>query len=177
MKTYIALFRGINVGGNNILPMKDVTQILNELGADNVRTYIQSGNVVFQHAARSRTKLKDQIRSAVEASHNFKPQLLLLDGGDLAAAVENNPYSTDIGKALQFYFLESAPKQPDLEKMRDLQSNTEQFTLTDKVCYLSAPDGVGRSKLAAKIEQCLGVPATARNWNTVSKLMQMTHVE
>jgi uncharacterized protein (DUF1697 family) len=173
VKTYIALFRGINVGGNNILPMKDLVKTLDKSGCENVRTYIQSGNVVFRHKSISKIKLAEEIRSAIEFNHGFKPWIMILDSNDLMKAVKNNPYPTEIGKAVHFYFLEAIPDSPDIKKMKEIKAKTEEFKLTDKVCYLYAPDGIGRSKLAAKIETCVGVTATARNWNTVNKLTQM----
>lgn len=96
-KTVIALFRGINVGGNHILPMK----------------------------------------------------------------------------SLHFFFLESKPCNPELEKLSELKTESEKFELIDCVFYLYAPEGIARSKLAAQVEKCVGVPTTARNWNTVSKLLSM----
>ena len=175
MKTYIALFRAINVGGKNILPMKGLIQTLENIGSEKVHVYIQTGNVVFQHKSKSKATLKDTIFSAVELNHGFKPELLILDTNDFEKAVESNPYSTETGKFLHFYFLESAPEAPNIQKMNDMKAKTEEFKLVNKVCYLYAPDGVGRSKLAAKIENCVGVTATARNWNTVHKLTQMIH--
>jgi uncharacterized protein (DUF1697 family) len=79
------------------------------------------------------------------------------------------------GKSLHFFFLASTPAKPDLDALAKLKSSSEEFKLGKNVFYLHAPDGIGRSKLAAKVEKALGVPATARNWNTVSKLMVMVH--
>ena len=91
----------------------------------------------------------------------------------MASAIENNPFDTADGKALLFFFLISPPKSPDLAGLARLKSETEQFWLHDKVFYLYAPDGIGRSKLAAKADKYINASATARNWNTVSKLMTM----
>ena len=90
-------------------------------------------------------------------------------------AVSRNPFpaTDEQHKTLHFYFLESAPPHPDLASLDALKSATEQFTLIDSVFYLHAPDGIGRSKLAVKVERALGVPATARNWRTVNKLLEM----
>ena len=173
MKTYIALFRGINVGGKNILPMKDLVGLLEGMGCEKVRTYIQSGNVVFQHKKKHKIKLASEISAKILDAHGFDPKVLLLDLSDLRDAVDNNPFETKVGKALHFFFLESVPKKPDFEKLTAVKTSTEKFELINNVFYLYAPDGIGRSKLAAKVEQCLGVPVTARNWNTVSKLVSM----
>jgi len=129
MTAYVALFRGINVGGKHILPMQDLRDILGALGCENVRTYIQSGNAVFESSS------------------------------------EPTP------KFLHVWFLADDPVDPDLGMLTELRTGNEEFTLGDGAFYLHAPDGIGRSKLAAKVDKCLGVQTTARNWNTVSKLL------
>ncbi len=173
VNTYIALFRGINVGGNNMLPMGGLVEILERLGCENVKTYIQSGNAVF-HTKKNNTKtIAEEISSKIHESHGFKPKILLLRISEMEEAVENNPFKTAEGKALHFFFLESTPEKPDLAGLTAVKSKTEEFALKTKVFYLYAPDGAGRSKLAARVEQSLAVPVTARNWNTVSKLFEM----
>ena len=99
--------------------------------------------------------------------------MLLLGVTELEDAIKNNPFKTIEGKSLHFFFLESTPIKPNLDKLANVKSNSEEFKLDKNIFYLYAPDGVGRSKLAAKVEQALGVPVTARNWNTVSKLFAM----
>lgn len=172
MNTYIALFRGINVGGKNILPMKDLVRILEGLGCEKVKTYIQSGNAVFRAKENQIKKIAEKLSSKILGSHGFNPKLLLLGVAELEDAIKNNPFKTK-GKTLHFFFLESTPVKPDLDELTNVKSNSEEFKLDKKIFYLHAPDGVGRSKLAAKVEQALGVPVTARNWNTVSKLIEM----
>lgn len=173
MNTYIALFRGINVGGKNILPMKALVKIFEDIGCWNVKTYIQSGNVVFQIESVKSNEIAGKIGLEVSEQYQFQPKVLLLESTELYNAVKNNPFETENGKALHFFFLESPPKTPDLEKLASIKSDSEEFTLKQNVFYLYAPDGIGRSKLAAKIEKYLDVPVTARNWNTVSKLVSM----
>jgi uncharacterized protein (DUF1697 family) len=173
MNTYIALFRGINVGGKTVLPMKDLVEILEGLGCEKVRTYIQSGNAIFQcNKDRGRTIGKDT-SSEILKRYGFGPKILLIEEAALQDAIDNNPYETGDGKALHFFFLDSHPAHPDLEQLMSIKARSEEFKLNKSIFYLHAPDGIGRSKLAAKVEQALGVPATARNWNTVSKLMAM----
>ena len=175
MKTYIALFRGINVGGKNILPMKELVALLQNLGAQGVKTYIQSGNAVFLHQAEQVAELSDRIRAAISESHGFEPQVLLLDVAELEQAIASNPFpqAESDPKTLHLYFLADSPENPDLEMLDSLKQDTEQYSLNDKVFYLYAPDGIGRSKLATRVEKSLGVAATARNWRTVSKIMAM----
>ena len=173
METYVALFRGINVGGKHRLPMQNLVKVLEEAGCRRVRTYIQSGNVVFQARKQDRQTLARQISQEISAAKGFAPMVLLLTEDTLREAVANNPYPTEEGKALHFFFLDTPAVTPDLERLTDLKARSEAFTLKRSTFYLHAPDGIGRSKLAAKVEQCLGVPVTARNWNTVRKLLEM----
>lgn len=173
MNTYIALLRGINVGGRNILPMKDLVGILEGMGCEKINTYIQSGNVVFQSKEKQSSKIAGEISSKILESHGFEPKVLLLEIAELQDAIKNNPFETEDGKALHFFFLDSHPKDPDLERLMAVKLKSEEFSLNKNIFYLYTPDGIGRSKLAAKVEQCMGVPVTARNLNTVSKLIAM----
>jgi uncharacterized protein (DUF1697 family) len=175
MNTIIALLRGINVGGHNKLPMRDLKAILAEIGLVNVQTYIQSGNVVCQTNRTDLLVLSEEISAAIGESHSFVPRILLLGLADLATAVAQNPFpaTDDQHKTLHFYFLESTPSNIDLAGLEAIKTKTEQFALIDTVFYLYAPEGIGRSRLAAKVEKALGVATTSRNWRTVSKMMEM----
>jgi uncharacterized protein (DUF1697 family) len=175
MKTYIALFRGINVGGRSTLPMKELVIILEELGCQNVRTYIQSGNAVFESDASDASRLSKSISTEIEKRRGFAPHILLLSLQELEKAVANNPFpeGKDDPRALHVGFLASAPGQPDLKKLESLRAEKERFQLVANIFYLHAPDGIGRSRLAASTERLLGVPMTDRNWRTVCKLLEM----
>jgi uncharacterized protein (DUF1697 family) len=175
MNTFIALFRGINVGGNNILPMRDLVKVLEGLGLENVKTYIQSGNVVFQSVNTNAFELSQEISATIEITHGFAPQVLLLGMKELQDAIASNPFPEGERepKTLHLFFLDSIPQNPDLETLESIKTDSEQFELINKVFYLHAPDGIGRSKLAAKVEKAVGVAATARNWRTVSEVMSM----
>jgi uncharacterized protein (DUF1697 family) len=169
MNTLIALFRGINVGGKNKVVMKELVSLMQDNGYENVQTYIQSGNVVFN----SRGDIDGDISSLVDKHFGFKPAVLLLTFEDLGKAIANNPFTSSEGKACHFYFCDTQIKAVDTEKLDALKTETEEYVVKDKVFYLHAPDGVGRSKLAANIEKCIGLTLTARNLNTVLKLEQM----
>jgi uncharacterized protein (DUF1697 family) len=166
MKTYIALFRGINVGGNNKVIMKELVSVMHDYGFKNVRTYIQSGNVVFD----SELKPEEELSSLVEKHFGFKPAVMILTTEYLKIANENNPFSHSEGKACHFYFCDEEINALDTEKLEALKEETEEYAVKGKVFYLHAPSGIGRSKLAANVEKCIGLPVTARNLNTVLKL-------
>ena len=175
MKTYIALFRGINVGGNNMLPMKELVAVLEDLGAQSVRTYIQSGNAVFRSREKDASRLSNEIRAAIKRRRGFEPHVLLLGLEDLERAIEKNPFpeAESDPKTLHAGFLASVPKNPDLTTLERLRQDDERFDLVGKVFYLHAPKGIGRSKLAARAEKLLGVAMTDRNWRTVRKAWEM----
>ncbi|MGI9050353.1 MAG: DUF1697 domain-containing protein [Rubrobacteraceae bacterium] len=175
MKTYIALFRGINVGGNNLLPMKDLVDIRESIGLRDVKTYIQSGNAVFQSEETDASLLSNRISAAIEESRGFEPRVLLLDLEEIERAVEANPFpeAESEPKTLHLFFLASVPENPDLSALEGIKSGSERFVLADSVFYLHAPDGIGRSRLAANAEKLVGVSMTARNWRTVCKVMAM----
>jgi uncharacterized protein (DUF1697 family) len=175
MKTYIALFRGINVGGKNTLPMKELVALLEGLGCRNAKTYIQSGNAVFESRIINTSRLSNSISIEIKKRRGFQPFVLLLGIKELEKAITNNPFpeAENDPKALHVGFLASAPKNPDLKTLESLRSASERFRLIDHVYYLHAPEGVGRSKLAANTERLLGVLMTDRNWRTVFKIMEM----
>jgi uncharacterized protein (DUF1697 family) len=173
MNTYIALFRGINIGGHHLLPMGELVTLLEKIGLQNIKTYIQSGNVVFQTAKGHRSRLSRVISQKVQENFGFAPKVLLLNEKQLLDAIKHNPFDTLNGKALHFFFMDSVPQAPDQERLAAIKTSTEEFKLDGSVFYLFTPEGVGRSKLAASVEKCLGIPTTARNWNTITKLLAM----
>ena len=175
MKTYIALFRGVNVGGTNVLPMKDLVALLENIGSQNVKTYIQSGNAVFQNQEENPSLLSNKIRVTLKKRHGLEPQVLLLTPEEIERAIESNPFpeAESEPKTLHIHFLATMPKNPDLDALESIKSDRERFALKDRVFYLHAPDGIGRSKLAANTEKLLGVAITGRNWRTVCKIMTM----
>ncbi len=175
MKTYIALFRGINVGGHNKMPMKELASLLEGLGLVGVRTYIQSGNVVFRASKGTAAQWSETIRTAVEGGFGFSPWVLVMEASALAKAAAANPYPQAEAdhKTLHLFFLAAKPKSNDLEAMDRIKTPTESYTLLGTVFYLHAPDGIGKSKLAERTERLLGVEATARNWRTVREVLAL----
>jgi uncharacterized protein (DUF1697 family) len=175
MNTYIALFRGINVAGKNCLPMNRLVALLQDLGAKNARTYIQSGNAVFQSAEKNASRLARQLTAEIKKRHGFEPHVLVLEFEAIDAAIAKNPFPEAEAhpSSLHLGFLDSAPRNPDLDKLDRLKKASERFHLRDSVFYLHAPEGFGTSKLAASSEKLLGVPMTYRNWRTVCKVREL----
>ena len=175
MATWIAFLRGINVGGNSLLPMKELTALMEKSGCADIRTYIQSGNVVFSATKAQAQQLPKHIGAHVMKTRGFTPGVLVLGTAELKRAADANPYpkATPEPKSLHLFFLGAAPKSPDLDALNRIKTASEEFILDGKVFYLHAPNGVGTSKLAARAEKLLGVPATARNWRTVTTVLTM----
>jgi uncharacterized protein (DUF1697 family) len=175
MNTYIALFRGINVGGNQMLPMKELKVVCEQQGCVDVQTYIQSGNVIFRSAMTDVDRLAKQLTAAVSKSHGFEPRVLVRTRADLEKAAAGNPFpeASDNPKSVHLFFLAESPKKPDLKACEAVKATTERFALKGSIFYLHTPDGFGTSKLAARAEKLLGVAATARNWRTVMTLLEM----
>ena len=175
MNLHVALLRGVNVGGNGSLPMEELVAALEEIGARKVRTYIQSGNAVFESAERNVARLAKQLSAEILKRRGFEPHVHILTLEALAKAIAENPFPEAVSdpSSLHLGFLAASPRSPDLKKLSSLRKESERFHLTESVFYLHAPEGVGRSKLAASSEKLLGVPMTDRNWRTVCEVMQM----
>ena|SRR2546425_13025298 len=175
MNTYIALLRGINVGGSHLLPMKELKLVLEKSGCVDVQTYIQSGNAIFRSSMSDAARVAKRLTAAISKSHGFEPLVLVLTPGELENAAVRNPFpeASENPKSLHVFFLAGLPKQPDLMSIDALKAKAERFALKGRTFYLHTPDGFGTSKLAARAEGLLGVEATARNWRTVTTLLEM----
>jgi uncharacterized protein (DUF1697 family) len=186
-QTWIALLRGVNVGGKNKLPMKELAALLETLGLSDVRTYIQSGNAVFQGPRGPAPALAAAIASAIEDTFDFRPGVIVIGKEEFAKAAASNPFpeaAQEDGKTLHLFFLGEAPPKGGSKKKSAAKTldaacldavtlPSERWRVAGAVFYLHAPEGFGNSKLAAKAERCLGVPATARNWRTVCELLKL----
>jgi uncharacterized protein (DUF1697 family) len=178
MSSWVVLLRGINVGGKNIVPMKQLSEMLVGLDCQNVQTYIQSGNVLLQHHESNSQTLSKHIAEQMEQSFGFKPHILLLTLTQFECAAANNPFpeAQSEPKTLHVFFIAESATRANLEVLTALKKDNESFSLVEQVFYLHAPEGIGRSKLAAKVEKVFGVPTTARNWSTVSKLLTLAEL-
>jgi uncharacterized protein (DUF1697 family) len=173
---WIALFRGINVGGHAPLPMKTLPALMAKCGCTDARTYIQSGNVVFRSSVKDAETLATRIGKAVLAAHKHEPRVFLLTDTEYKKALAANPYrkaADEHPQYLHLFFLDGKPDKPDLEKLESLKTNGEEFTLKGEVFYLHTPNGFGTSKLAARAMSGLGVDGTARNFRTCKTLAEM----
>lgn len=168
MKSYILLFRGINVGGKNLVPMKELKILLEGEGYGDVKTYIQSGNVVLSVASNPAKR----VAAIVETEFGISPDVFAIEKSEFENIVVANPYHSYEGKTVHFYFCSEKPKL-NLNKVKSFISSSESYELKGNVFYLHAPNGIARSKLVLNIESCLGVSYTGRNLNTVLKLREL----
>ena len=173
MAMYIALFRGINLAGRHMLPMKDLKLLIEKTGCLDVQTYIQSGNVVFRSAADP-AKLSAQLTAAVSRRYGFAPRVVVRTLAQLEKAAAGNPFpeACEHPTTLHLFFLAETAKNADLESLNAIRTS-ERFALKGTTFYLHTPAGFGNSKLGQRVERALGVEATARNWRTVSSLIEL----
>ncbi|MBA6354187.1 DUF1697 domain-containing protein [Colwellia sp. BRX8-4] len=168
MQKFIVLFRGINVGGNNILPMKELVPLLEQSGYESVSSYIQSGNIVL----KSPKNPTEQVQSIISKNFGFAPAVFSLEESVFSTSALNNPYKEFEGKFVHFYFCKNNINLVQ-DKLNKYISSSEEYTVKGNVLYLYAPQGIGRSKLVANVESCLGQSATGRNLNTINKISTM----
>lgn len=175
MQTWVALLRGINVGGNNLLPMQNLRVLLEDIGLRNARTYIQSGNCVFESDETDPEALSQQISDRIGLTFEFRPRVMVLTAQQLKRAVEKNPYpeAAMTPEFIHLYFLSQPAVDADLRVIQELKTPTEHITISKTVAYLYTPDGIGRSKLASQLERHLKVDVTARNLRSASKIAEL----
>ena len=175
MQTWIALLRGVNVGGKNILPMADLRRVLDQAGFLNVRTYIQSGNCVFGSPLTHRQDVSMGVADAIEGEFGFRPAVLSITVPEARQALANIPFREaceDPGN-LHLFFLSQPAPATDLDRLEALKGESEQFHLQHQVFYLHAPNGIARSKLAARAEKLIGVDMTVRNLRSIEKILSL----
>ena len=172
MTIYIALLRGINVGGSRKVPMAQLREAFVGAGATDVVTYIQSGNVALRHPARSVDELRVELEGAIEASFGFEVPVVLRTKAQLAAVVEHNPYPTDEPTQLSVVFFNEGPAPGAFDHVDAAAAAPEEFLVRGNEVYLHLPNGMGRAKLPPLMGKALAA-GTARNWRTVRKLVDL----
>ncbi|MDZ4290120.1 MAG: DUF1697 domain-containing protein [Prosthecobacter sp.] len=173
---YLILFRG--VGGKTQLPTKELREKLTEAGFENVATYINSGNAILR-SPLSREKVVATIADICRAEFEFDKTIFARTLQEWDALIAHNPFSkaaTESPTTVHAALLETPPKAENLERVRACAANGEEIRVIDGVAYLHTPHGFGKSKMAAKFDQWIGVTNTARNWNTVLKLADLARI-
>jgi uncharacterized protein (DUF1697 family) len=169
---YVILFRG--VGGATQLPTAPLRAVLADAGFRNVATYINSGNALVR-SRLARQKVIDKIAGICRREFGFDKDIYAVSRDEWADLIDRNPFPDAVatGKWLHAAVLESEPDPAKVEALRGYAEEGERIAVVGKVAYLHTPYGFGTSKFAARFDKGIGVPNTARNWNTVLKLMEL----
>jgi uncharacterized protein (DUF1697 family) len=173
--TFIALYRSINVGGNNPVKMAVLRELHESLGHKAVKSYVQSGNVAFRGEGTAK-KVSADIAAAFARTFGFEAKVMVRDSADWEKLISGNPYPEEAAAGptrVHAAICEGTPDAARLAARREKTGGPERFEARPGVVYLHAPDGVGRSKFAAGMERACGVPATVRNWRTIEALNLM----
>jgi len=173
---YLALLRGINVGGKNKLPMKDLTDLFVKAGCREVRTFIQSGNVIFSADPDRSTSLPGVITAGIAERFGLKVPVMLRTTDQLAYVVHNNPFIEEGAdqNTLHVVFLADQPDDERVEKLDPDRSPPDVYIAWDQEIYLRLPNGAGNSKLTnAYFDATLATISTGRNWRTVTTLLEL----
>ncbi len=177
MPTYIAMLRGINVGPGKIVKMERLRASFEALGFDGVKTYVQSGNVIFESEQKSPAGLSNKIEEKIQRDFGFTVPVLLKTSKEIDQIVSDNPLLKEKGidhSKLHVTFLSDAPPKMAVKVLEPLATSRERFRILNREIYLYCPDGYGRTKLSNNaIEKKLSVVATTRNWRTVNTLLEM----
>ncbi len=173
---YLALLRGINVGGNTKLPMKELVTAMEADGFDEVATYLRTGNVFFRSEESDSASLATRLREIVESNFGTTTPVVMRTLPEIERTLDANPFLNDESdlKLLHVMFLDSAPDAAAIATLDPERSPGDRFHIDGPDIYLHYPNGSARSKLSIDyFERQLGVTATARNWNTVNRLATM----
>jgi uncharacterized protein (DUF1697 family) len=179
MAIYVSLLRGVNVGGHRKVRMAELTALYASLGFSNVRSYLQSGNLVFESQESDRARLIAMLETEIENRLGYPVTVILRDAGDLQRIYANNPFLTtrsEDPRKFHVMFLAKPPSPTDLDRLTAPENVADEFSVAGLEIYLFYPNGAGRSKLASTFfERNLKVETTTRNWNTITALYNLTN--
>lgn len=178
MPKFVAFLRAINVGGNNMLPMKSLVDMLSELGFADVRTHLQSGNAVFSAPTMNEVELAELIESAIERRCAFRSTVLIRTRNEFDTVVSSNPLlSQGINPSrLITVFLRDHPARDAILRLDDAAFPGVSYAVVGREMFVRYDEGMGASKFVpAYYERRLGTIGTARNWNTVLKMQTLLH--
>lgn len=177
MPVAISMLRGVNVGGHNCIKMETLRAMYESLGLRDAQTYVQSGNVVFRTSACDVGSLGKRIEAKIEQTFGFRPGVMVRTTSDLRDVIRRNPFASRRGldpRKLLVTFLAADPAPEARAKILGIRADPEELRVDGREVYAYYPNGFGRAKLsAALIERTLNTSGTGRNWNTVTKLLEI----
>jgi len=174
MKTYIALLRGINVGGHKKVPMAELRELLSNAGFENVQTYIQSGNVILESPDDNAQNIEDFIQKAIIDYFGFEVSILVRTRQELQAIIDNCPFSEEKMKDSYFMILHTVPTTNSIESVSHISYPNEEFVITNACIYFYCSIGYGQTKFNMNsFERKLKVKGTSRNYRTMTKLLSL----
>ena len=175
MTTYIAFLRGINVSGQKIIKMVELKKMFETIGFKNVRTYIQSGNVVFESASSNSEIICKNTENGLQASLGYKVTVILRTTKEIEDIIKNNPFKTEIKNEdfkLYVTMLSGSPEKAKIKELESIDSTGDEFICKCREIYILCKKGYSDTIFSNNfIEKKLGVRATSRNWNTMNKIL------
>lgn len=178
MREYLAILRGINVSGKNKILMKDLKMHFEKNGFENVITYIQSGNILFNLPdAKEINQIEDLISQIILDEYYFNIPVIVLELKFLKRIIENNPFKLNANfdsTKLYITFLKDSPLRENLKKIEEYDYPPDEFIIKNNLAYIYCPEKYGKTKLSNKFfENKLKVSATTRNWKTINKVIDL----
>ena len=177
MAVVISLLRGVNVGGHHKIKMDALRILYESLGLRDAQTYVQSGNVIFKTRERDLIRLGRRIEDGIERTFGFRPHVIVRTPSDLRNVIARNPFAQRRGiepNRLLVTFLAGVPSPEARDKALNLKTDPEELRLDGREFYMYFPSGMARPKLTwVTVEKVLQTPWTGRNWNTVTKLLEI----
>jgi len=178
MKTYISLLRGINIGGHKKIKMDSLRDGFSSLGYTNIKTYIQSGNILFCSKEEDKTKLEREISSMIMDKYGFDVPVLVLISDDLNEVITNNPFANSINHKKEFIhitFISNEVKEINYKEIESKKESEDEYKIINKAIYLYLQKGYGNTKIHNNFfEKLLKTQATTRNWKTCLELLEMS---
>jgi len=168
---WVALLRGVNVGGNRRVPMADLRSVCEEAGFDDVRTLIASGNVVLTSSMRSAAKVREALERGIEERFGFPVVVVVRTPAQLQRVVDDLPF--DDTEHVNVAFLVSAPERAAVAELEDALVNDAELRVVGDHAYLRAPHGLGQPTMKPAAARRFSANATVRNWRTVTRLLEM----
>jgi len=171
MSTYVALLRGINVGGRNLVAMAQLRELFADMGYQDVQTYIQSGNVIFTSGKKPQS---EEIEAAIEGRFGVVSTTVLRTPSELKTTMARNPFDQVESAELHVGFMARRPPKSALLSLDSHRFLPDHFTVVGREVYLHIPGGMARTKVPGYVNRQLAVPITLRNWNSLTKLVELS---